>query len=144
MPETEWPREIWAAQPDPDDAERRHVLSEHATVPRFEGDSERDCAFHRCVDGDIVDSADRYHREMLIAARARADAAEAERDRLRAELGRLREDAGRYRWLRARDLDTIQSGGVFAGKTPENLVLNLEDLDAAIDAARDHEDRSNG
>ncbi|RBO54032.1 hypothetical protein DSD19_06100 [Rhodovulum sp. BSW8] len=91
MAETEWPREIWAAQAEPDGAEGRHVFSEHATVPRFEGDSDRDCAFHRYVDGDIVDSADRYHREMLIAARARANAAEAECDRLRAEIERLRD-----------------------------------------------------
>lgn len=44
-------------------------------------------------------------------------------------------DANRYRWLRARDLDTITVGGVFAGATPENVVLNGEHLDAAIDAA---------
>ena len=44
-------------------------------------------------------------------------------------------DSKRYRWLRARDLDTIAAGGVFAGMTPDNVVLNGEDLDAAIDAA---------
>lgn len=47
----------------------------------------------------------------------------------------LAKDANRYRWLRARDLDTITCGGVFAGLTPDNLVLNGEDLDAAVDAA---------
>ncbi|HEP9999337.1 TPA: hypothetical protein VDW59_001686 [Pseudomonas aeruginosa] len=47
----------------------------------------------------------------------------------------LRKDAARYRWLRERDLDTITQGGVFAGMTPENIVLNQEDLDAEIDAA---------
>ncbi|MCV3976398.1 ead/Ea22-like family protein [Pseudomonas aeruginosa] len=47
----------------------------------------------------------------------------------------LRKDAERYRWLRERDLETIRQGGVFAGMTPENIVLNQEDLDAAIDAA---------
>mgnify|MGYP000173545714 CR=1 FL=1 len=46
------------------------------------------------------------------------------------------EDAARYRFLRERDLDTIKGGGVFAGMTPDNVVLNGEDLDAAIDAAR--------
>jgi hypothetical protein len=45
-------------------------------------------------------------------------------------------DAERYRWLRQRDLDTIFMGGVFVGKTPENIVLNGIDLDAAVDAAR--------
>ncbi|MNM07799.1 hypothetical protein D3C81_178540 [compost metagenome] len=44
-------------------------------------------------------------------------------------------DAGRYRWLRSRDLETISKGGVFAGLTPDNLVLNEETLDHAIDAA---------
>ncbi|MGC8093411.1 hypothetical protein ACP3VF_10420 [Pseudomonas paraeruginosa] len=47
----------------------------------------------------------------------------------------LRKDAARYRWLRERDLETIRQGGVFAGMTPENIVLNQEDLDAVIDAA---------
>lgn len=41
--------------------------------------------------------------------------------------------AERYGWLRDRDLNTIHRGGVFAGKTPENLVLSGADLDAAID-----------
>lgn len=43
-------------------------------------------------------------------------------------------DALRYRHLRTKDLEMVYSGGVFAGRTPENVVLNLEDLDAAIDA----------
>ena len=52
-----------------------------------------------------------------------------------AEVEHLRKDAARYRWLRERDLETIRQGGVFAGMTPENIVLNQEDLDAEIDAA---------
>lgn len=59
-------------------------------------------------------------------------------DRMRAlvaERDQLARDAARYRWLRERDLDTIYSGGVFAGQTPENIVLNLEDLDQAVDQA---------
>lgn len=44
-------------------------------------------------------------------------------------------DAERYRWLRARDLDTIHMGGVFAGLTPDNMVLNGVDLDEAVDTA---------
>ncbi|GAA4218713.1 hypothetical protein GGQ68_002532 [Sagittula marina] len=43
-------------------------------------------------------------------------------------------DAARYRWLKSRDLETIHKGGVFAGLTPENVVLNGEDLDRHIDA----------
>lgn len=44
-------------------------------------------------------------------------------------------DAARYNFLRERDLDTITKGGVFAGMTPRNVVLNGADLDAAVDAA---------
>lgn len=43
--------------------------------------------------------------------------------------------AKRYAYLRERSLDAIKSGGVFAGMTPDNVVLNGDDLDAAIDAA---------
>lgn len=39
----------------------------------------------------------------------------------------------RYAYLRERDLNAIQNGGVFAGLTPDNIVLNGADLDAAID-----------
>lgn len=46
------------------------------------------------------------------------------------------EHAERYAWLRERDLSTVHQGGVFAGKTPENVVLNGDDLDVAIDAER--------
>lgn len=42
-------------------------------------------------------------------------------------------DAKRYRWLRAKDLETISNGGVFAGLTPDNIVLNGSDLDKAVD-----------
>jgi len=55
--------------------------------------------------------------------------------RAEAEVERLRVDAGRYRWLRSRNADTIDRGGVFAGKTPDNLILTEVDLDQAIDAA---------
>jgi len=68
-------------------------------------------------------------RAMLAAAPLDADTAEAR-------------DAARYRWLRERDLDTIKAGGVFAGKTPANVVLNGEDLDVAIDDARALEARA--
>ena len=44
-------------------------------------------------------------------------------------------DAARYRWLRSRDLETVYDGGVFVGKTPDNVVLNFEDCDRAVDAA---------
>ena len=41
----------------------------------------------------------------------------------------------RYAYLRSRNLETINLGGVFAGQTPDNLVLNGTDLDEAIDDA---------
>lgn len=41
--------------------------------------------------------------------------------------------AKRYTWLQNKSLDTISDGGVFAGMTPDNVVLNEEDLDDAID-----------
>ncbi|AZC56249.1 hypothetical protein [Pseudomonas chlororaphis] len=51
------------------------------------------------------------------------------------EADALRKDAERYQWLRERNLETISCGGVFAGRTPHNVVLNGSDLDTAIDAA---------
>lgn len=53
-----------------------------------------------------------------------------------ASLAALQRDADRYRWLRERDVETIYAGGVFVGKTPENVVLSGIDCDAAVDAAR--------
>ncbi|MCW2315276.1 hypothetical protein M2322_000810 [Rhodoblastus acidophilus] len=64
----------------------------------------------------------------ITALKAARDAAIAERDALAA-------DAARYRFLRSRDLETIDRGGVFAGLTPKNVVLNGEDLDREVDAA---------
>lgn len=52
-----------------------------------------------------------------------------------AQSGEDARDAARYRFLRERDLDAISAGGVFAGMTPKNVVLNGDDLDAAIDRA---------
>tara|TARA_Y100000310_G_scaffold324866_1_gene387308 strand:+ start:3904 stop:4269 length:366 start_codon:yes stop_codon:yes gene_type:complete len=73
----EWPREIWVTERDDyDQGVVMAVLSEWATVARFEGDMERDREFHRYVDGDIFDSQAKYYA--------------AERGRLRAENERLR------------------------------------------------------
>jgi hypothetical protein len=54
---------------------------------------------------------------------------------LEAALAASEADARRYRYLRDRDLETIHMGGVFAGRVPENVVVNGDDLDAAIDWA---------
>ena len=70
----EWPREIWMGErEDHDQGVVTAVLSEHATVARWEGDKEREREFHRYVDADIHESAEQYYK-------ARIDAAEAERD----------------------------------------------------------------
>ena len=47
-----------------------------------------------------------------------------------------RDYATRYAYLRHRPVESIAlaDGGVFAGRVPQNVVLNGDDLDAAIDA----------
>lgn len=44
-------------------------------------------------------------------------------------------DGDRYRWLRARPVDAVHMGGLFVGKVPDNVVINGDDLDAAVDQA---------
>ena len=41
----------------------------------------------------------------------------------------------RYAYLRQAPLDAIKAGGVFVGKTPDNIVLNGADLDQIVDAS---------
>ncbi|MET3602197.1 hypothetical protein [Martelella mangrovi] len=62
-----WPREIWAAEPGEFDPVGSYVTSEHATVARHAGDAERHKAFHRYVDADIFESAEKYWRTQLEA-----------------------------------------------------------------------------
>jgi len=57
-----------------------------------------------------------------------------ELESLRAEVHRLRKDAARYNVLRQADVDTVHNGGLFAGLTPENIVINGRDLDERVDA----------
>ena len=72
----EWPREIWMAERDDhDQGIVSAVLSEHATVARWAGGSERDKDFHHYIDMDVYDSAEKYHA-------ARYDALAAEREAL--------------------------------------------------------------
>ena len=60
---TDWPREIWMAErEDHDQGIVTAVLSEHATVARFPGDGEREREFHRYVDADIFESAEKYYK----------------------------------------------------------------------------------
>lgn len=58
-------------------------------------------------------------------------------DRIVSELRTLIADANRYRFLKRADVDAINAGGIFAGMTPDNVVLNGLDLDEGIDAAMD-------
>lgn len=85
---------------------------------------------HQATNSECMDWAREYEQRKEI---------QAERDQLRAEVEVLRKDAERYRWLRNRDLDTIHLGGIFAGMTPENVVVNGENLDQAIDASMNKE-----
>ena len=72
--EIEWPREIWMAErQEHDQGVVSAVLSEHATIARFEGDKERDREFHRYVDGDICDSSDKYWKARLAQIEAERD-----------------------------------------------------------------------
>ncbi|MBD8671667.1 hypothetical protein [Pseudomonas lurida] len=51
-----------------------------------------------------------------------------------AENRTLHKNAERYLVLRQADVDTIQNGGLFAGLTPDNIVINGHDLDDRVDA----------
>ena len=100
------------------------------------------CAMnHHHQDADRMRALVAERDQALARERALLDSNKHERDLLkeinaiRYERDQLARDAARYRWLRERDLDTIYAGGVFAGQTPENIVLNLEDLDQAVDQA---------
>lgn len=75
----EWPREIWMAERENhDQGVVSAVLSEWATVARWEGDKEREREFHRYVDEDIFKITERYWKERAEKAEAAlAEAAEA-------------------------------------------------------------------
>jgi hypothetical protein len=60
-----------------------------------------------------------------------------ELDSLLDEVRRLRRDAARYNVLREADVESVHKGGVFAGLTPDNLVINGDDLDRRVDALLD-------
>lgn len=115
--EIEWPREIWMAEREEyDQGVVTAVLSEHATIARFEGDTERDLVFHRYVDGDIYDSSEKYWRSRIQTEQARLVAAIAiERERC----ARIAETYA---------LDAAADGDRFAGA----LVTAAEDIAEAI------------
>jgi hypothetical protein len=91
-------------------------------------------AIHQALAARVVE-LERQNRDLVGAnnrylERARA----AERAAMAAGPDEVR-DATRYRWLRARDLEEVYTGGVFIGLTPENVVINGVHADAAVDAA---------
>ena len=94
----EWPREIWMAERDEhDQGVVNAVLSEHATVARWEGDKERDRDFHHYIDADIHESAERYWKGQIESerdARQKAEAALRQKDAAMTELFRRMDKAG--------------------------------------------------
>lgn len=73
----EWPREIWMAEREEhDQGVVSAVLSEHATIARWEGDTERDREFHRYIDADIYESAEKCwkHRAEAMRTHPKPDA----------------------------------------------------------------------
>ena len=97
----EWPREIWMGEREEhDQGVVTAVLSEHATVARWEGDKERDREFHRYVDADIHESAERYYKARIAAAEAERDEADRRAGAAEREMERLKESARRRNgWL---------------------------------------------
>lgn len=68
---SKWPEEIFLAELDEHhNGTGMVVLSQFATVPRWEGDDERDCEFQRYVDADIHESAERYYKDQIAKLRA--------------------------------------------------------------------------
>lgn len=68
---SKWPEEIWMAElGEHHNGTGMVVLSQFATVPRWEGDDERDCDFQRYVDADIHESAERYYKDQIAKLRS--------------------------------------------------------------------------
>lgn len=90
------------------------------------------------VDRSFIEQYQRQVAELeqqLAMAHRMIECREANELNLEKQLVDARRDAERYKFLRARDLDTIDIGGIFVGVVPDNLVINENDLDAAVDAA---------
>lgn len=85
----EWPRAIWAGERVPDEISGYHVFSVHATIPRFDGDIEREREFHCYVDADIFDSEQRYHEHQRAAISAERDAAAVRAERAEVQLAAI-------------------------------------------------------
>ena len=78
----------------------------------------------------MIEDADLLHRDEQFLKECSPEAVLA----LIAENEGLRKNAERYLVLRQADVDTIHNGGLFAGLTPDNIVINGSDLDERVDA----------
>lgn len=84
----------------------------------------------RMLNGAASYTRSEWARECARMARV-ADEAVLQEDEF---VGDLRKNAERYMVLRQADVDTIHNGGLFAGLTPDNVVINGSDLDERTDA----------
>lgn len=95
--EQDWPREIWLAELDEHhNGSGMVVLSEFATVPRWEGDDERDCPFQRYVDSDIYESAEKYFSEKSNELRSEIDRLQAQIETAKDALQRIDDASNHY------------------------------------------------
>lgn len=78
----------------------------------------------------MIEDASLLHRDEQFLKECSPEAVLA----LIAENEALRRNADRYLVLRQADVDTIQNGGLFAGLTPDNIVINGHHLDEQTDA----------
>lgn len=99
---------------------------------RLEKLSERLLELHEALDFYGHDT-DEYDIDAIEEAESLIQSQAMELEALRTENARLRTDASRYQHLRNKDLSAISDGGVFAGMTPNNTVLNEGHLDLAVD-----------
>lgn len=96
-----------------------------AASPQAEDRRCRECGITRIEPGTEVDGWPLCWADDDLCSRCQ--------DRLREE---MEQDAARYRYLRNRRTRPADyaAGGVFAGRTPDNVILGGEGLDRAIDA----------
>ena len=143
--EKTWPREIWMAEREAyDHGVVTAVLSEHATIARWDGDKERDREFHRYVDGDIHDTAERYYKAILEAERNAKDARIAEleaaikrqagaaktlRNLTLAEVQHIK-DNERKQYLAIKTLDSERDANAILTEENEALQARIAELEA--------------
>jgi hypothetical protein len=127
----EWPREIWMGEREEhDQGVVTAVLSESATVARWEGDKERDREFHRYVDADIHESAERYYKARIAAAEAAAYRKAADAVRRRVETAKEKMNEARLLGSGAREWAMISA---HLEQTHEAIIRLRDDDDECSD-----------